>query len=118
MKYKGYTMTAAIFNKFEIAGRPIVPYCLGSIVTGPRGGTYMLDMCCTEMFVRLAFPKVMPGNELSVLIREATAGGVRWVNVSKPAYVSYTDARKLAKELNCSKVLITTNGLEVMKAWK
>lgn len=118
IKYGSHTIKAVIYNEFTKNGSKIVPYIVGMIVDGPRGGSYMLDEFCAEQLIKRVIPEANEVRAEAVIRKLAIKGEILLLRVSKPDFYSDRDISSLAREFKCCKALKRLKGLKEINTWK
>lgn len=110
-----YKLKAAVFNRLKLNHGEHIPYLIGTVVEGPRGGTYMLDEFCSEHFCRkINNDYIKTGAFVKQL---AIKGVIAMCEVNKPDFSSDRDIGKLAKEFKCTKALKRISGMREIDSW-
>lgn len=118
IKYGNHTIKAVIYNEFTRNGSKVIPFVIGMIVDGPRGGSYMLDEFCAEHLIQRVVPEAKEIRAEAVLRKLAIKGEILLLRVSKPDFYSDKDIAALAREFKCCKALKRLSGLKEINTWK
>lgn len=116
VKLGSYKLDTVVYNDLgRIKNGFHVPYVVGAIVIGPKGGKYMLDNYLIELYLRLCgFEFIRAVDVLNDLINK---GYVSKKKVCIKSGVTPEDtARKAGQMLNC-KTMSRAEGVGVLQGW-